>query len=899
VFVGFGRAEDEIDEEMRFHVELLAQQKQEAGLNAEEARSAAWRKFGNLGVLKEESREAWGWSVLDRLAQDLRHAFRAIVRRPLQAVLIVATLGLAMGANLAVFLLLDKVVLRPLPVAKPSQLVLISAPEPEPRKTIAGGLVLGGGKWVLPMDYPFFKGLHDRVHVLEGMSAYTRAVAKLATSGDPVLARGFLVTGSYFDMLGIKAQLGRTLTPADDREQDGDPAVVLTHGFWQRQFGGDPTVLHRTIRLNQQPMVVVGITAPGFTGTDTGFNADFFVPVSRARALQFPIPGFTFDAAGYDIYTVMARLAPGVDIQQAERATETVYRQLLADAVRLAPPHTAEENARIATNHVSLFPGGYAARLSSSTKTPLRLLMAMVVLVLIVAAGNVSNLLLARGTSRARETATRLALGSSRGRILREFLAESLLLTASAAIFGHFLASWTAHLLPVLLGIPNLPAGVGTESDSRSNWLALGLALIVGLGIWGASALRATKRSYLPALTENVGLGGALRATHWRRGLVVLQIAFSLILLCASFVLCRSLLNLMSVDPGFSMDNLYSFSVDYGQLGYQGAQEETLLRQIADRTRALPGVRRVALADIVPLSGNANIRHVSERPIPEDDQGTRSIIVATGPDYFTTLGISLTTGREFTPEDKPGNRKVALVNQALARILWGTSNPIGRRVWVGGASGDVEIVGVVKDIKGISLRSPDEPYLYLPVAQEPGLGSVGVVLRTAGAAVTLNAVRAAVKQVDSSVQVADFGSVADQISRSLYRDRGLAILSLGFAGLASILCAIGIFGLTSYSVAGRTQEIGVRIAFGANPGEVYWLVMREIVLLSFFGCSIGLAGFIAMRRIFTSLLFHLTPTDPVSLGWALLVLALTTFLAGFVPSHRAARLDPSVALRWE
>jgi len=259
----------------------------------------------------------------------------------------------------------------------------------------------------------------------------------------------------------------------------------------------------------------------------------------------------------------------------------------------------------------------------------------------------------------------------------------------------------------------------------------------------------------------------------------------------------------------------------------------------------------------------------------------------------------LTTGREFTPEDKPGNRKVALVNQALARILWGTSNPIGRRVWVGGASGDVEIVGVVKDIKGISLRSPDEPYLYLPVAQEPGLGSVGVVLRTAGAAVTLNAVRAAVKQVDSSVQVADFGSVADQISRSLYRDRGLAILSLGFAGLASILCAIGIFGLTSYSVAGRTQEIGVRIAFGANPGEVYWLVMREIVLLSFFGCSIGLAGFIAMRRIFTSLLFHLTPTDPVSLGWALLVLALTTFLAGFVPSHRAARLDPSVALRWE
>ena len=798
-----GRVEDEINEEMRFHIEMLAKDRREAGLNDTEALYAANRQFGNPGVLKERSWDEWGWSFLDTLAQDMRHAFRTIVRSPAQTLLIVTTLGMAMAANLAVFSLLDKLVFRPLPVEKPSELVLINAMQPEPRKVIVGGRL--NNKMLWSVDYPLYRNLRDQVRVFQGMSAHRTIGATLATGEEPVSVKGFSVTGNYFNLLGIKAQLGRVLTPVDDVESDGDAPVVLTHGFWQRQFGGDPFVLNRTIRLNSRTMVVVGITPPGFTGTVSGWNADFFVPLNHAEAF-WKIPGFKYDAPGYDLYTVMARLAPGVDILQAEKATDKVYQQLMAEALRNSSMRTDEERARwLATHHVSLLNGGYASSASPAVirdiKTPLKLLMAMVALVIFVAAGNVSNLLLARGTARARATAIRFALGSSRWRILRELLGESLILSASAAVLGYFLASWAGHLVPVLLNISKLPEGVSTDPGLRSDLFAIGLALVIGVGIWGASAIRATKRSFLPALIENAATGGTPRATYWRRSMVVVQITFSLILLCASFVLYRSLMNLMSVNPGFSVDNLYSFFIDYTQSGYKGVRAEELRNQIADRAQAIPGVRMVAMTDMVPFSGGANIRHVNDRPIPRDDKGTRSIIISLGPDYFKTMGVPLIAGREFTDKDKTGTGKIAVVNESLARILFGSVNPIGRRIWVGGENTDREIVGMVKDMKSLSLRNPDGPSLYLPVSQEytylplskepMDVGPVNFVLRTEGPIVTLNDIRAAVKQVDPSLRVAELMPLSDRVSELLYRDRALALLSLCFAGLASLLCAIG------------------------------------------------------------------------------------------------------------
>jgi predicted permease len=894
------RMKDEIDEELRFHIEMLAEEKQQAGLSAKDAWCAARRQFGNPLLLKERSWDAWGWTFWDRLAQDMRHTFRTAARSPMQTLLIVATLGLAMGGVLAIFSLLDKLIMRPLPVSKPGELALISAPQPGPRKLMFGGAEVEG-KHVFATDLPFFKVLNDQIRVYQGMLAYSRARATMATSGVPAPANGFMVTGNYFDVLGVKAQFGRTLTPSDDLESEGAAAVVLTHGFWKRQFGGDPSVLHKAIVLNKQSMVVVGVTTPGFTGTESGYNADFFVSVNQANNFIPPFPGFRYDAPGYDVYTILARMAPGVDIQQAERETEMVYRRLIAKSIPKTPSHNADNHDAEAIYRVYLFPAGYVSAmpydLIHNMKSPLKLLMAMVTLVLVVAVGNVANLLLARRAARARETAIRYALGSSRRRILRELLGESLLLSAGAAFLGYFLASWTLHVVPALYD--HWPAGASAEPSPRSHLFAIGLAFVIGVGVWGASAVRATKRSLLPGLVENAAVGGTQRATHWRRGMVALQIAFSLILLCSSFVLCRSLVNLMSVDPGYSIDNIYGFSIDYGQSEYKGKREGMLVSRIAEHVRAIPVVRMVSMTYTLPLSGGANIRHVNDRPIPMDNKGTRAIIMAVGPDYFRALGIPLIAGREFTQQDLEAGR-VAMVNEPLARILCRETNPIGRRFWVGLGRADLEIVGVVKEIKGISLRDQELPYLYLPVSEEPTmLGRISFIFRTTGPDITLNAVRIAVKQVDPSVQVVEFGSMAERVSQSIYRDRALTMFSLCFAGLASILCAIGVFGLTSYSIAGRTKEIGLRIALGANPGSIYRLVMKEIVWLSFIGCSVGLAGFITIKRIFTSLLFQLTPTDTASLVGAILVLGLTAFLAGFIPSRRAAKLDPSLSLRWE
>jgi len=451
-----------------------------------------------------------------------------------------------------------------------------------------------------------------------------------------------------------------------------------------------------------------------------------------------------------------------------------------------------------------------------------------------------------------------------------------------------------------LLDIPNLPANAGSKLGPNANLLAIGLALIIGIGIWGASAVRATKRSRLPALTENAAPGGAPQAVYWRRGMVVLQISFSLILLCSSFVLLRSLWNLMSGDPGFPVDHVYTFSINYGQSGYEGARAETLLDRISAAALALPGVRMVSITDKLLLTDDgANIEDIyANRPASGENAGFRTESILIGPGYFRTIGIPMISGREFTNRDWSGAVRVAVVNESLARILYGKSDPIGRRILEKYGNGaDWEIVGVVKDTK--NMRDSAGTVLYLPVLSGPSGGSVKFVLKTSGPAVTLDAVCAAVKQVDASIPVTEFGSLADHVSRALYRDRALAMFSFCFAGLASILCAIGVFGLTSYSIAGRTKEIGVRIALGANSGSIYRLVLREILLLSIIGCGMGLAVFIAISRIFTSLLFKLTPTDPVSLIWATLVLGLTTFLAGFIPSRRAARLDPSVALHWE
>jgi putative ABC transport system permease protein len=838
----------------------------------------------------------------EALHTDLRRSFRSIIRDPGMSLLIVMTLGLAMGANIAVFALLDKLILRPLPVERPGELVIVSAP---PIQMAGPSFSVGGrgpgGKMVMGISYPLYAELRDGVTVFRGMAAHYRVRSSMLAGTEAIQAKGVLTTGNYFELLGVKAFLGRTLIPDDDRVPSGSPVVVLTHGFWQRQFGGDPSMLHRTIRLNQQPMTIVGVTAPGFTGTVAGDVPDFFAPLSMGGAFN-RTPGFRYDAPGFHLYTVMARLAPGVDMQQAERIVDQVYQQLLAEAVRQAPSLTAKDRSIIGSQHAELSPGGYASSqqssLSRDLRTPLTLLMAMVGLVLVVAAGNVANLLLARGTARARDTAIRFYLGSTRWRMLRERLMESLLLSSAAAAVGLLLAYWTARLAPVALNVESLPPGVSSAPDYRAGAAAIGLAWITGLGIWGASALRPTRRSTLPALMEDAAIGGHPSAMFWRRGMVISQIALSLVLLCAAVVLSRSLMKLMAVDPGFPTDNLYSFALHPGQAGYENARAGAYLAQVLEAAESLPGVRFASLTTHLPLSGGGSATWViGEQAQGRDEQGILTDITLVGPAYFKVLEMPLRTGREFTPEDDAGGTKVAVLNESLARLLFGSSDPIGRRIAFQGQQPDIQVVGVVKDIKARALRAPISPGLFMPLSQQPVVGSITIVLRTSGPGISHDIMRTAMKRIDPTVPVTEFGSLAGRISQSLYRDRMMATLSIGFASLAALLCALGIFGLTSFSVTRRAKEIGVRLSLGATQPAIYKLMLKEVALITAAGCAIGVGAFMASSRILSSMLFELASSDPPSLILATVVLAGITFLAGFLPARRAAALDPARTLR--
>jgi len=903
-----GREEAELDDELRFHLEQQIAQNIARGMTPQEARFAALRAFGGVEQVKEASRDARGTRFLEDFFQDVRYVCRILLKSPGFTVVIVATLGLALGANAAIFALLDKVVFRPLPVENPSELVILSVPlvPTGAKSAIVGGIGRGiGGQMIYGVSFPLYTAFRDRLDVFSGVLAQRGARAAMLAGAEAIQTNGVLVTGNYFEVLRVKAALGRTLTPDDDRVPGGHPVVVLAHGFWQRQFGGDPAILNRTIRLNNFPFTVVGVSAAGFTGTTSGSSPDFFVPLAMADEIS-PMRGFKYYSPEYSVLTLMARLAPGVSLKQAESAAETLYQQLRAEASARVGHLTEKDRGFLATQHVVLLPGGYAASqqsaFSRNLTIPLALSMAMVILVLVVAAGNVTNLFLARGAARARETAIRFALGATRWRLLRERLVESLLLTLAAGCVGLLFATWAAGLVPVVLSLESLPTEITATPDRRAAVFILAMSLATGLCMWAASALRVTRQSALPALVESGALlTGQPRSSPWRRGLLVIQVALSLVLLCSSVLLSRSLINLMAVDPGFPVDNLVSFSVDPSEAGYDGTRANAYFAQVLSQLAEVPGVRAVSMTNHLPLSGGSGGTWVIS-DLTEQDSAEGLLVdeAVVGPGYFSTLGLPLVAGRDFTSQDIAGASKVAVLNESLARALFGARDPLGHLVGYQYMQPDMQVVGIVKDIKTRTLRSPVTPSLFLPRLQQSGAYSTTVVLRAAGKnLVTHETVRAVLKRINPAIPVVEFGSVAEQIARTLYRDRMLALLSLCFAGFAGLLCAVGIFGLISFSVTRRAKEIGVRMVLGASRGSVYWLVMREVAVLTLIGCAVGLGAFLASSRVLRTFLFELTPTDLPSLGLATLALGCAAFAAGLLPAYRAAHLALADTLRHE
>jgi predicted permease len=869
------------------------------------------------------------------LRRDVLVGLRGLRRMPGVALLVVLTLGLAIGANAAVFSLIDRVAMRPLPIAKPHELVLVSAPPLPSLSTGHGGVIMRSGGKAMGMDYPLVTALRDGLADVFSAVAVRRDGRFTLAADTAIEVRGEFVNAEYFTIFGLRTIAGRVFTPAETAQDDppslapetgelrrgravagpgsprpaeagGPPVVVLNHGFWMRQFGGDRWVVDRTIRLNNVPVTVIGVLAPGYSGTSVGLGPELFLPLGMGDQVA-PLPKSTplrWDSPGFSIYTMMARLKAGVSRERAEAAARLLYQRLFDEAVARGAEVTEKGREFRKMFPVRVEPAGTVgsapSRLTRYLDVPLRLLMAMTLFVLAVAAGNVANLLLARGTVRSHETAVCLALGARRWDLLRPRLVECLALAVAAGATGLLLAYWTASLVPSLLGLARDLAGIDTRPDARVAVFTAVVSVATGLFVWLASALFLTRRSAIGTLSGSRPLAeGGRSALGLRRGLVVLQVALSLALFCTSALLSRSLFNVLSVDPGFDADGLLAFTVSPATVGYEGARLAEYERTLLERVRALPGVSRAAATSALPLSGGggSTVVHTGEQAV-----STRILVDEMEVDnaFLATLGLPLVSGRGFDDRDVEGAPDVCVVNEAAARALAGRGDGVGQVVGYEGLPATWQVVGIVRDTRNQSLKTAPSPTLFRPRAQARSGAPIGVLIRTAmPGAVTAQAVGALVKHLDAGVAVTGFGSVALFARAALLRERMLAGLSLVFAGLSGLLAAMGLFGLATFNVVRRTREIGIRLALGATRAAVQRTVLGEVGALAAVGAAIGLAVFGAAGRVLRSQLFDVTPSDPPAIVASTLVLVLVACAAGLLPARRASRVDPAVTLRYE
>jgi predicted permease len=830
---------------------------------------------------------------MSKLSQDFRFALRTFGKSPVFTTVAVASLALGIGANTAIFTLMDQVLLRMLPVREPERLVQLDQQGPNQGSTYGPRA----------FSYPMYMDFRDRAEVFSGVIARFTTHVSLTHKAQTERVRAELVSGNYFDVLGVGAAKGRLISPADDRNLGGHPVAVLSHSLWQTKFGGSTEILNQKILLNGHPMVVIGIAAPGFGGVQVGAISDVYVPMMMK-------PQITPTWNGMDDRRVMwlnifARLNPGVSEEQAKASVQVLYKQVLES---LELPTIREPSARFRSlfldKKIAVLPASRGTSdLRRDAEKPLWVLTAMVGLVLLIACANVANLLTARAASRQKEIAIRLSLGASRGQIVRQLLVESVALAAAGGVFGLLVAAWTGDLLLSLLPLEAGRSALSTSPDARvlayNFAISIAAALLFGL----VPAIQATRPELATVLKDEAGnLSTASGQVRFRKGLVVAQIALSLLLLIGAGLFTRSLYNLRELNPGFVTENLMTFKVDPSLVGYQKERALALYERVQQSIAAIPGVRSASMATVAVLTGDRNISTVRlEGYEAKEGEDMNPDINEIGPGYFTTMRIPILLGREFTPADRLGAPKVAVVNETMAKKYFG-GNPLGRKLAFGGRSKviDIEIVGVVKDQKSNNLREEIPRFVYVPVLQRENPSQIAFYARTdIDPAQMANALRREVQRVDANMPVTELKSMEVQVSESLFVERLVAMLSAFFGLLATVLAAIGLYGVMAYTVARRTREIGVRMALGAERSVVLWMVMKEVALLALIGVLIGLPAAVGLGRYVQSQLFGLEPTDPFTLGLATLSLVIVAFFAGYIPADRATRIDPMIALRYE
>ena len=884
------------EDELAFHLEQRIRENVQRGMTPETARVDARRRLGNPVSLGEETADADVVAWMDALKRDLRLAFRSLRKAPVFTAIAVLSLMLGIGANTTVFTVMKHVVLDSLPVPQAEQLVILHD------KGHHNGWTFGGGMQS-NFSYPQYQDLNAATSsIFAGLLGSFHATATLAGTANSEHIRCELVSGNYFNVLGVKPWRGRLLTSADDQKPGGHPLAVLSYGFWQRGFGGDPNIVGRTVRLNSHPYVVAGVTPPGFYGIDMEAPADLYVPMMM-KAQITP----TWDAlADRNIFwcTLIARLKPGIDLTRTQSALRVIYPPLLDQDLALRNIVSARSRKAFIKNTVDLTPGGKGyTGIRDSLEKPLRFLLVMVVIVLLITVVNVANLLLARATAKQREMAIRLAMGAGRAALVRQLLVESCTLAVIGGVLGVLLAYAATPALLHLLSANVSEASVNASPDERVLLLTAALTLLSGVAFGLLPAWQSTRTDVSGAIKAEASLGHTSGRLWLRRVLVAGQISFSLALLSTAMLFARSLHNLQNLNPGFQTDHLIMFKVDPVQAGYSQERVKSFGEEIRKRITALGDVESAAAAKMPVLenSGSSgNITAEGYHAPTHDDEESRWNWVS--PSYFTTLRIPLLAGRTITEADILSGLKVAVVNATFAKHFFQDRNPIGLHFGLGGGkvAMDWTVVGVVADSEYDSLRSKIEPYMCMPYLADKERSELIFYVRTRGKSeAVMPEIRTLVKRYDANLPIYDMKTMNDLIKESLFTERGLGMLSTLFAILTTILAAVGLYGVMSYSVTRRVREFGIRMAVGATSRSISQMVLREAALLCLAGLVCALPLVFITGRFIRSSLYGVQASDPVVLGSAVLLLLFVAEVAGALPARHAARIDPQAALRAE
>jgi predicted permease len=852
---------------------------------------------------------------METLWKDLRYATRMLANSPGFALIAIFTLALGIGANTAIFSVLDSVLLRSLPVAHPEQLAVLTDPD------FHGGNFGSQTGDRSALAYSEFEYLRDHNDVLSGIFAadsqlpdveVTIGDSSLGAGADNETARVKLVSGDYFSTLGIQPVVGRTFNSEVDRARGGSPIAVVSYAFWKQRFGLSPDVLGRTVKIHRTSFQIVGVTPPGFFGETVGEAPDMWVPMMMQDAIY---PGRDYLSASpqgvlnqHMWLQVMGRLKPGISFAQANASINVSFKRLLESAA--GSTLTPDERKEAFDQRINLQPG---ARGSSALRAefgrPLIFLMTLVGLVLLIACANVANLMLARGAARQKEFAMRVAMGAGRGRLIRQLLTESLLLAVLGAAAGILLAHWADDLLLRMVSGTTTPAAVqlNLQPDARVLGFTLGVTLLTAILFGLIPSLYVTRLDLSPVLksaTLRISGESVSRRLPVGKSLVVVQVAVSLILLVAAGVFVRSLSRLSEVNLGYRSENLLLFRVDASAGGYKGAAATRLYQDLLDKFAAIPGLRGVTVSHNGVFTGSESADPVAvEGYTPKPDEDMQSRMDHVGPGYFSTMGIPILLGREIEPQDSGSGPRAAVINQTFARQFFPNGNPIGKHVrdTYPGNPADMVIVGVVSDAKYNSLREKIRPRIYAPLFNPMWEMTAAVYeVRTFANPASVSAsLRQAVQATASSLPPIKIRTMSGLVDDSLQTDRFIEQLSEGFGLLAMLLASIGLYGIMAYTVARRTRDIGIRLALGAAPGNVLWQVLRETLLLVLTGIVIGVPLALGGTHLVRSMIFGLGFADPVAILAAAAVLAIVAALAGFLPAWRASRVDPMVALRYE